>query len=318
MPKCVSVMACRKGGYKRRAYRKRGVKRFAKVRRYRRGHLYVKVRPFGYAGSKSSISVINKLSPKLRTTFRAIAQDIWTLNSSGRCDVTPGVQNLFSASAMFSHYDLSTLITVASANKTQKFLWEQCFGRMVMTNQGISSVFCDIYFIINRRDTATATVQGPYEAWTNGIQDEGGSSTDWSIMGNIPSNSLLFQRMFKIKKITRVLLSPGEVHEQSIMYKPNKFMPYEDIDNASYGVRNLTAYVMTIVRPAPYNDSTTKTQVTTGNGHVDWVFEKSYKYRYVSDNITTFNKTNNLVSAYTVQQDTMNLVPAAIAGDYNA
>lgn len=283
-------------------------------KRSRRGNLYGKVIQMAYGISQSSSSLIKRAS-KLGKFYKVASRDQYVINGSGRVDGSVGTQST-NVTAMWDKTDIASIKSNLSLNNTARIYLDMCDSVFRFTNQGIASVFLTLYHIIARRDNSSFA--GPTNAWQTGIVDESGASSAYTHFGSIPTNSVSFNNYFKIVKIHKVALPAGAVHQHVIRHHPKRVISYEEVNNVTYGVRGLSSYVMWTVSTSAYNDSTTKTSVTLGIPHVDYIYSKTYKYGYISDAQTSYYESNNLSSSFAVNQDVMTLVPSVVTGDTSA
>lgn len=199
--------------------------------------------------------------------------------------------------------------------------------RLLATNQSNANQFIEIYEIVNRNDVSVLQTQiyNPYLAW-NGSSDQENVYTTQP--GSTPFESRAFTLTYKVLKVTRYNLALGESIEHITNDNVNRvFDSYKDellnnqgIGNAPAvnigGFKGLTKWLMIVQWSAPYNDSTTKTQVSLGAGSVDYVFTRKFTFQQIeiSGSIATVI-TNNLPQAFTVSEDVMDVgdgVPAVL------
>lgn len=210
----------------------------------------------------------------------------------------------------------------------EKLLLLNCQTRLLGTNQSNANQFLEIYEIVNRQDVQiqNTIAQTPVDAW-------GGTSESETITTNVPGQTPFqtraFTLLYKVLKITRYNLNPGESFEHIMndhVNKPFDVYKTQNISNQQTpptanqgGFRGLTKWHMIVQWSAPYNDVTTKTQVSLGAGNVDYVFTKRFTFEQIQISGATTNLvSNNLPNAFTVAEDIMNDDSGAAAALANA
>lgn len=101
-------------------------------------------------------------------------------------------------------------------------------------------------------------------------------------------------------------------------YAPNRKIDGEYVQYAQYGFRGLTCFTMLVDHGFPYNDSTTKTQVSTGKTALDVVWRKQYKYTYITDNSNNYYITNSLPSTFGVGENVFDYGSGAAVAESSA
>lgn len=232
---------------------------------------------------------------------------------------TPGTQAFDGLSAnVYSPYDIANFITPGVQSKNEPIVLLNCKAKLFGTNQTNANQFIDIYELKARHD-----VYGNIGGIGNGDNPDiimrttqfEDTANDCFQIGFTPFEKRTLTEAFKIQNVTRYNLSSGESFEHMFTQTPNlKFdvsarNTIVQATSVNHGMfEKLTTYIMIIQWGAPYNDVTTKTQVSTGGGTVDYVFTKKYTTCPINANYIVTNKfTNNLPAAFTVAQDNMEL-----------
>lgn len=263
----------------------------------------------GQGGSRSKFTYGKRKLPKgYRSTWKALAKNYLQLNGSSRLAGSVGVQTPYVLVNMFTQSDLNTINgRLNSGNKTNRILYHSVSASAYITNQDQGNVIFEIYDCIARRDLAAANVADPVTAWENSYVDQGGANTDYKFVGTTPFSSDLFTQYFKVCKITHVILGQGQMHQHQIHFAPKRLVDAEYIQYMQNGAKGLTCFSFIVARGAPYNDNTTKTTVSTGQVSLDIVFQKQYKYTYISDTTTNWQGTNSLPASFPVSQAVMDI-----------
>lgn len=167
--------------------------------------------------------------------------------------------------------------------------------KLLATNQSDSNVFIDLYEWVARRDSPRAGLATLYAA-----------SAGPNYFGNTPFQVETCVQTCKILKVTRYILAQGESFEHVMHVYPNKMTDATMTGDTSYKMfRGLTHGILPIQYGAPYNDITTKTQISLGKNAVDYVYSKHY-YSYGITNLGSVHDNTNLVTAFTIAEDIMN------------
>nr|WAE42969.1 MAG: capsid protein [Cressdnaviricota sp.] len=278
--------------------------------------LHQQVRQSGQGGSISTFNYGRRKMPRaLACVYKSVARNYFATNGAGRKTATVGNQQAFDDLHMFDATDVGLITAKITANKTNRFYLLSCSAELLMTNQELSNCRYTIYDIIARRDINAAANDSPGTAWATSYADEGGSNSDYQIVGSTPFSSDLFTQFFKVIKVTHGVLAQGQTHCHKIQFHPMRLIDGEYIQSVTYGYKGLSCYTMVVYHGEPQNDSTTKTQVSTGASTLDIVYRKQYKYTWLNDVDTTWSKTNTLPSSFTVNPSIVDIGSGTIVTD---
>jgi hypothetical protein len=229
------------------------------------------------------------------------------VNSVVRIPVPIGQQSAFNLASAYTPYDIAIFNPGVNATfiKNSRVFLESCSQKILSTNMTNVNVFMDLYDVECRRDYLNTA--DPPSVWSTGLVDQNNAALI-SDVGSTPFASQLFTQLFKVKRITRVILSAGETHEHITYHKADWLWNHE-VDgnpavaavNGQQGYKGLTNYTFAVSYGAPVNDSTTKTQISTSAAAIDCVITKQYRYSYMSSNSSNVQVvTNTLPTAFTV------------------
>lgn len=260
-----------------------------------------------------------KIPRRYASVYKALAKNYVGVNTAQRITAGIGLQNAYTVMPMFNSGDVASISSKVANNNTNKIFLSSCSAEVMLTNQELANVRIYIYDIIARRDSqSNVNTQNPDTAWKNSYADEGGANSNYSIVGSTPYSSDLFTQYFKVLKVTHLTLSQGQSHTHRVHYSPNRAIDGEYIQYNSGSFKGLTCFTMIVLHGYPENDSTTKTQVSTGQCDVDVIIRKQYKYTWLNDQDTTFSMTNNLPANFTVGESIVNIGAGSVATDSNA
>lgn len=218
--------------------------------------------------------------------WRLSAKAYQSYQSTGRVTSIPGRQQVAIPFYMFPQTDMGELIEhmqeSADNQRTSYTYFHDCKGTMMMTNNSTSSLEYTIYDCMAKKGTN----ESPLSAWKNGLttpySGDGGlvlSGTPLAEAGHAgqwntgPFTSALFRSLFRVRKITRKLMGPGQTHKHVVTIAPNRIIkPELDLTSHIGGV----TYIMMIVISGGQID-TGAGNVSVASAHIDYAFTKTYK-----------------------------------------
>lgn len=170
------------------------------------------------------------------------------------------------------------------------------------TNVELTTCYVDIYEL-SPRFHIPSTGYAPSSAWTVGLQAETGVVSGYqNDPYEKPFRSRVFCHFYKVDKILRFELAPGESHKHSSTYNINK-MIHGSLVNAFTYVKDYSTFQMYVVSGTPINDTTNTSLVSTSTITVDIVHNASYsvtKPANIYDQTVSTNGLNNITSAKVV------------------
>lgn len=306
---------------KKTIYKRRGMKKYSMRARYKN------IQVMGQGGQVSKFTAVNRRIPRSARLMKQLhASNYWYNNYAGRVTAGVGVASIFSTSLLGSgaftttpsydtdlpaiQYKVAGAITGQS--KASRFLIESAYHDFRITNQDLGNVEIHIYDVSTKSDCSLSPQQAVYD----GLNDESdatfGFGTAKVPIGMNPTQSALFNQYYRVKQHSRIILAQGQSHSHTVYVKPMRVFNSEVLSEASISVKGLSMWTMIVVSGLPQNDSTTKTQVSTGNCALDIVTTKTIKYTWSSDTNNSYFYTNNLPNAFTVGENIVNIGSGAI------
>lgn len=165
-----------------------------------------------------------------------------------------------------------------------------------LANSSNSAVQVEIYDCIARRDLykdAAGQNVTTAEAVALGLQDQSNGTTAVTTPGTTPFDSDLFCKMWKVKKVTHMMLSVGEVHCHRVHWSPNRVMDNEIVRQQNvYGFRGLTTAVLVRVSGMPMENDVSSS-VTLAPVKLLYAGHWSYRFTWVANNQAYTLATNN-------------------------
>lgn len=246
-----------------------------------------------------SISVGNMGVRKLHPSFARTSVNAFLVNGGFRCTTAVGKQAAFNLVVPFNLVDTSSIRGFVNASATTRVCYKEAYSTIQLTNQDNGNVLITLYDVIAKRSGTT----DPVATWAAGTTS-GGSALQQTVVSCDPSTCNRFNDFWHIKKVYQFWLGAGESHCHILKYNPNMQISGEVQDITAF-IAGLAHGCMMVVSGAPYNDVTTKTQVSTGSSAVDAVVSIGYKYTFISDTTSDLSTTNSLPN-FTVGENIMN------------
>lgn len=173
----------------------------------------------------------------------------------------------------------------------------------------VQNVMCTlwIYDLVARRDQSTGDIN-PIEDWEGGIDAQGGSSSDYKYPYSTPFQSKRFCQKWKVRKVTRSLVAPGETHVHMVtanVYNKLASSRVESFVNSeatgAVAVGGLTTTVMVVALGGVWNDATDKTAVGYAPVQMDIAYTKRYKFMGAREDRVSYAVSSGLADVTTGQ-----------------
>lgn len=282
-------------------------------------------------GLGGSTSYFSHNQHKIHKTMYQILKDLplqkYYVNGSSQLTAAAGKQA--DASVCFEYnnvvldYIRSQIANVTSGavtsgvngGYTTDVFHKSCKAELMMTNQGTGNIRVRIYDVLCRKTTGN----DPAYDWHSGMAQVGnlsagtGANADL-LVGMSPFDAPLFTEFWNVKKITEMILIGGQSHCHRIHIGKNEkqsgvvIEDYEDTEDLTY-TRGWAHCQMVVAHGLPYNDSTTHTQVSTGQVQLDMVWRQEYGFNLFQ----TSQRTNNIfVNNLTAFSNSENEVKEAV------
>lgn len=263
------------------------------------------------------------LSTKMIASASAIND--WTFNMPIRIDSSGGVQTQYSV-LYADQYPFQTLfnrmqVNDISGNNARRLLARNMYGEITFTNCTNSVLYVQLYDVMSKRElTSTSSVQAPvinpHTAWQSGLALIGNSNPGASMVGTYPTKVPNFRDYWKVCKVTKHMLSPGEVHKHKVYYKINKIIPQTRVDKANrYAGLTYATMLNCFGTPIDGTGQTTSSQdyydaagnmqantvvngnITTSPVHINLIYHCRYQYQWVGDTDQDTSYTNTITKA---------------------
>lgn len=233
----------------------------------------------------------------------------YVFNTTGNGTSLTGLQDAFT-SVIGATSDLLSLqqTYTGGVSGARKMLLESYDCEVSLANASATSCEFTIYDLIARKDCVTAATANPKTSWLQGISDEisGAGVTKYQQVGALPTQSDLFNQYWKIKKITKIELSPGGIHRHRTHMKPNRVIHEEYISNVAYAIKDVSSAFLIVQKGQPTHDSTTKTQIRLSPSSLDIVYSYSFNYKFLANAAVEWFSSNTLGTTYPVGEELVN------------
>lgn len=267
----------------------------------------------GFVGSEggNSISKCNFGTKPLflpKALLQVTAPQHRVSNSASKAVTTPGVQGFYEIGWL-----TAPIVAAMSASLTDRLFIQKIDGEVNLVNTSATNSTLMIYDIIAKRDISTVSKNSsPGVAWGYGIDNEGGTNSDYSVIGSTPMESEMFRNFYRIVQKTPVSLAPGEMHRHLTTYRPNQAVSDTVGESVAYGIQGLSCWTLIVHYGMPAHDSTTETSVTIDPSDLDIVHSMSVDWRQIQKNDTAWTKSNNLATTFAVGEEFVNKAQGAV------
>lgn len=187
-------------------------------------------------------------------------------DSASQGTTTAGKQAVVSAPLMYNQTHLNIVFGTGDAGHSCYHNYGVQTTRA--TNQTNGNMFIDVYDCVSKFDSTLA------------------AATQWATdttelnLGVKLTDSQDFNLAWKVEKTTRIVLSEGESFEHITHHYPHRKWTIEKDDISSATIyKGLTRQTIFILGCAAYNELTTKSNVTTGVGTIDFVHTYSLRFK---------------------------------------
>jgi len=232
--------------------------------------------------------------------FKNAGKDFWVTNGVSQCEALQSGQNFGDTISLFDQIDLEKMFLASNLVAPAKVNFQSVTADLYLTNQSNANARLVIYDIIARRDQKVYTSGGadlttPYKSLANGTL--GG---EVQLPGTTPFACPEFTQFYKVLKMTNIQLAQGQSHTHHIHFQPNKTINsilYES--GFDMNIKGLTCYTLIQVQGLPCNDGTTTTNVVLNPVRIDAMWEKQYRYSWLSYNGNMFEHESNISNIQT-------------------
>jgi len=143
-----------------------------------------------------------------------------------------------------------------SGYESKRILLERVTSTFSFINCGPTDAWLTIWAINAKESLATSLVD-PMANWAAGYQEQDGNSTAMTVntIGAKPTDSHAFNRNWKVKGTTKVLLSPGRMHKFTVNIKLNKIINLAKWQEGCEAIRGYTGMILWSAYGIPVDDT---------------------------------------------------------------
>lgn len=249
--------------------------------------------------------------------------NFYTFNATGRAQGSVGLQFPIAALYTFDEermrliYEAAASATTITANKTANVLFDSCYGILEFTNVDQSMLNYCIYDLVAKRDIpanwgAGADNSGfnaasPVTAWDFGEAQTITPNTSIAsqFVGQMPQNSAVFRKYWKVMKKSHGWLRPGQVNKHIINHKLHRVINRDELTGTTAAAGNrsvmggVTTCCMIVLRGSLANDQTKGAGTVTFTAPaIDFFQSYSYRYRFISPIAEAITVVNTLGTSF--------------------
>jgi len=143
-----------------------------------------------------------------------------------------------------------------SGYESKRILIERWTNTFSFMNCGPTDAWLTVW-AINAKESLLSSLFDPVTDWKNGYQEQDGNSTamTYNTIGAKPTDSHAFNRNWKVKGTTKVLLSPGRMHKFTVNCKLNKIINLAKWNEGPEAIRGYTGCVLWTAYGIPIDDT---------------------------------------------------------------
>lgn len=261
-------------------------------------------RNFGGAGDSSfvTLSALGRRRRFLGAVEKALAsKTVYEVVSSARHEGNTNQQGITWIPVCFPD-DLKAAFATSTGttpNEGGKVYIEYVLMRLQCVNQTNVPVSMWVYDVMLRRDLQVSPqLSGD---WDRGIRAQGGTTGDYLLPFSTPFKSNRFCSQYLIRRVTKVLLAPGETHVHTLKLSVYSAIPqsrlYSITDAAasgSVGLGGLSHAIGIVTLGGVINAEATQTNVGYAPHAVDLAWTTSYRVAALFDDKVRYSKSSTL------------------------
>lgn len=233
----------------------------------------------------------------------ALAPQVIQSNAASQLLATIGTQNTTTV-LQLNTPSISPFLT---GDKMSNTMYVRAFGDVTMNNIYLSNCYIIIYDIMARKDISSSSLSSPDLAWTQGVVDEGRSSSVVDYLGSTPWQSELFNQYYEVKQVTNVVLCAGGTHVHKVRLRPNRVVNAAYGQYTTYGLRGLTYFTMIEIHGSPANSITTQTTVSVGVAGLNIIADQEHMLKQIAKQTPSVQVNNTLVTSLAGGEQVVNL-----------
>lgn len=275
-------------------------------------------------GSNTTYTTWNRSGGRKQALIKDIsAVNHFRLTDYGRVSTVSGLQGILSignspgTTTNYGIYSVSDLNAIKGYISTPLTAMQFCvpYGKVeyMFTNSSTGNTIMYLYDVVPKKDinSTDTAFQIPDYAWAQGYNLEGGTTSNYTVVGATPFESKLFTETWTVIAVKKVIMAPGAMHRHIVKSHQNRFFSDTQWNNQYAGgifsnyvqyLRKSSIITMVVVYGGPAHSAANPTLTSTGAAAVDWVALKEYDYRWAQDAATTYHVSPNLTTLTDAQE----------------
>lgn len=220
--------------------------------------------------------------------------------TSGFCGSST-LLDLYQRGARFYNSTAAAYVTqvgTTTAAQFNKFFLKSVYSTIRLTNQSPSSCEVDLYLV--QQKISKATYKDSVTDWEEGLDGEQlGNALSRTFYNSRPTQSKQFNMAWRVLKVLKLKLNPGDEHRHLYTFKPNRILDTGYLNNYNT-INGLTHEWITVVRgitadtsndPSVGNVTTTPAKVvgTVNSLYKGYIINQTPKVGYQTTTVTTGN-----------------------------
>jgi hypothetical protein len=279
-----------------------------------------------FAGDSSKFNWLHKRRRKL-APWMLVAKNLKSYESVGTMSCFAGRQTPVELAIVYGQTSISDQLgdqtTTAATIGSARVMMYECNLVSMFTNNSTASVILELYDVLVKKPTNGSTVN----SWKNGLTGNqmgdgiaplSGGSGNAGQWGTKPYTSMVFRQHFRVRKVTRKIMAPGQTHRHVVKIAPNRMLndttESAQWDNFQY-LSNLSYCLMGVVSGGQVDRSSDEITISTASGQIDYVIQQTYRYNGFAGQGDTYRSLTTAFSSALTGEKNINEetgLPAAI------
>lgn len=282
-------------------------------------------RTMGDSGTESSYKIILRARGLLNKMEKQMLKTVYSTNAGNQFTSAVGKQGVTWYTCLYDPLDLNTMMGnawnnsgVVKGQNTMEVYFKDGYSELAIQNSSNGVVKLIIYVLMARRDiykNSSGDLGDPVNCWIRGDKDTNTGGTDTTtFLGARPTDSIIFNKFWKIKKVVYTELSPDQVHYQRVRYDINKRLNEEVAamtSDSNMGIKGWTLNYLIVGYGQPIGDNASSSTVAATKFNV--VHKRSYHYSYYAGQSSYLSNINNLVGTAAANIETREVTTTAPA-----
>lgn len=228
---------------------------------------------------ESFSSIRRKQVPRsLTPVLAAVAQRTNITSDSGQLTVRDGATEFFQVLEMMSQSEVTALAGVLGASENAKGVYIGGNLEVLFTNHSSGTQFCKLYVLIPR----IMTNDGPNTSFDDGVANLSADGDGYTNFGMRPGDSPLFRDRYRVSKLIKFCLAPGQSHMHHHKYDVDKLLDdlTEQEEQVTQFLPEWTICFVLQSHGIAATSSTGGTTTTTAGGQFNYCWNKRHRMKF--------------------------------------